>query len=154
MASRSRGTQGQLKATVLVPEWLLDRCDTNFISVCTMKSNLGIQESPSPEKNQLQTNSVGCSFSRRGWDYPKEAPSPTHSGIGSEKPISSKSECNCFRKLTKAGLEIPKETNAGLLTLPSGRRDPAWLLHHPGIKCSSGHCPRHHSAGTFQHFSH
>lgn len=86
-ASRSRGTLGPLKVTLLVLEWLLDRCDMNFISVCTMKTNLSIQESPSPEKKGLQTNSIGWPFSRGGWDNPKEAPAPPILGSDLRSPF-------------------------------------------------------------------
>lgn len=52
MASRSRGTRGQLKDTLLVLEWLLDRYDVNFSSICPMETNLFLayQKALSPEK--------------------------------------------------------------------------------------------------------
>lgn len=105
---------------------------------------LAYRKTPSSEKKGLQTNSTGtCLFSGKDWDHPKQAPSPTHSGIGSQMPICGKSGCKCCRKLTKAGLEIPKETEVQAPGVSQRDEDPTIALAPDKAPCS-----HHHSAGT------
>lgn len=44
----------------------------------------------SSKETEVQTKSTDCLFSGKDWDYPKQDPNPTRSGVRSEKPISSK----------------------------------------------------------------
>lgn len=105
---------------------------------------LAYRKTPSSEKKGLQSNSNDtCLFSGKDWDHSKQAPSPTHSGIGSQMPIFGKSGCKCCRKLTKAGLEIPKETEVQAPGVSQRDEDPTIALAPDKAPCS-----HHHSAGT------
>lgn len=134
---RNRGQAGELRLTnrggdtlgSIVGGW--DGSCSNVMLKSPMETSLFLayRKTPSSEKKGLQTNSTGtCPFSGKDWDHPKQTPSSAHSGIGSEMPTCRKSGCKCCRKLTKAGLEIPKETKVQAPRVSQRDEDPIIAL--------------------------